>query len=177
MKKTSFNNYLKELRRVLKKVGNEDVKNFVEEINKAKRVYVIGAGRSGLMAKNLAMRLVRLKKKTFVIGETVNPPVEKGSLIVAVSGSGETGKVLSAVKVCRVKGARVAGITATKDSPLTKLSHIVVMIEARIPQRLGSQYQLRELVGVPERSPVKSLFEVCTLVFFEVAVSKLNGGE
>ncbi len=169
-----FKGFLKELKKVLAKINLRDVSSFAEEVKKAKKVYLIGAGRSGLVAKNLAMRLVRLKKEAFVIGETITPEVKNGDLLVVISGSGETGEILSTVKICRVKGAKVLGITGVADSPLAKLSHVLIIIPAQIPQRLGNQYQLRELIGVPERSPVKSLFEVCSLIFLEVAVARLN---
>ncbi len=165
---------LKELKKVLKKVEKKDLKNFVVEIKRAKRIYVVGAGRSGLIAKYLAMRLVRLKKKTFVIGETVTPSVRPDNLLVAISGSGETIDTLNAVKVSRVLGAKILGITAVDDSPLAKLSHVLILIPANVPARLGSQYQLRELIGVPDRPPTTSLFELCTLIFVELAVSKLK---
>ncbi|MBL7159403.1 SIS domain-containing protein [Candidatus Microgenomates bacterium] len=172
-----FKDFLKELEKVFTKIDKKAFDGFVSEIKKAKRVYVVGAGRSGLVAKNLAMRLVRLGKEVFVIGETVTPVVKSGDLLIAISGSGETGSVLSAVKICRVKGTKILGVTGVVDSPLAKLSHLLIIIPAQIPQRLGSHYQLRELVGVPERSPTKSLFEVCALIFFEVGVSKLSGNQ
>jgi len=172
-----FRNFLQELKKVLNKIEPKSLKIFTEELKQTKRVYVIGAGRSSLIARNLAMRLVRLKKKTFVIGETITPEVQKGDLLIVVSGSGETGEVISTVKICRVKGARILGITAISDSALAKLSHALIIIPAQIPKRLGNQYQLRELIGVPERSPIKSLFEVCSLIFLELAVSKINDSE
>ncbi|PIS09606.1 6-phospho-3-hexuloisomerase [Candidatus Beckwithbacteria bacterium CG10_big_fil_rev_8_21_14_0_10_34_10] len=172
-----FTSILREINQVTKKIDEKEIRNFIKEIKKAKRIFVVGVGRSGLMVKNLALRLVRLKKKTFVIGETINPEVKKNDLLIAVSGSGETEAVLSAVKICRVKGARILGVLADKNSPLAKLSHCFVLVPAKIPKRLGNQYQLRELIGVPERSPTKSLFEVCSLIFFETAVDKLNGKE
>ena len=174
-KKKPFDNFLKELKKVIKKINQEDLEIFCQEVKKTKQIYTVGAGRSGLVAKNLAMRLIRLRKKTYVVGETINPAVNEGDLVIAISGSGETGSVLSAVKIARVKGAKILSLSAVVDSPLAKLSHNLILIPAQIPQRIGNQYQLRELIGVPERSPVKSLFEVCALIFLEVAVNKING--
>lgn len=170
-----FKLLLNELRKVLRGIDKKGLVAFKEEIIKSKRVFVVGAGRSGLIAKNLAMRLVRLRKDVYVVNETVTPKVRTNDLLIAISGSGETGEVISAVKLSRVLGARIMGICAVKDSPLAKLSHLLIIIPAKIPQRLGIQYQLRELIGVPERSPVKSLFELASLIFLEVAVDKLNG--
>ena len=169
-----FKLLLNELRKVLKGIDKNELAIFKKEINQCQRIFVVGAGRSGLIAKNLAMRLVRLQKNVFVVNETVIPKVRSNDLLIAISGSGETSEVISAVKLSRVLGARILGITAIKDSPLAKLSHSLIIIPAKIPQRLGIQYQLRELIGVPERSPVKSLFELASLIFLEVVVDKLN---
>ncbi len=170
-----FNQILKELKKVFSHVEEKDVKIFIQEIIAAKRVYVVGAGRSGLIAKNLAMRLVRVGKDTFVVHETVNPQMKKGDLLVVISGSGETSDILDAAKVARVMGARVISLTADSQSPIVKISHTTIVIPSQIPKRLGQHYYLRELIGVPERSAIKSLFEVCALIFVEVATSRING--
>lgn len=170
-----FKEILKEITKILKKISEKDIKTYVREVNQAKRIYIIGAGRSGLVAKNLAMRLVRLNKEIFVVHETVNPQIKNGDLLIAISGSGETNDILDAVKISRMMGAKVLSLIADKNSSLVKISHEVIVIPAQLPVRLGSHYYLRELIGVPERSPTKSLFELCALIFLEVAISRLNG--
>jgi len=169
-----FNQILKEIKKVLSKISEREIEIFVREVKQAKRVYVVGAGRSELIAKNLAMRLVRLEKETYVIHETVNPKMKNGDLLIAISGSGETNDILDAVKISRMMEGRVLSLTADKNSSIIKISHEVIIIPAQIPARLGNHYYLRELIGVPERSSTKSLFELCALIFLEVAVSQLN---
>ncbi len=169
-----FKPVLKEIQKILKKISAKDIQTFVHEIEQAKRIYTIGVGRSGLVAKNLAMRLVRLGKETYVVHETVNPKMKEKDLLIAISGSGETNDILDAVKISRMMGARILTLTADGNSSIIKISHEVIVVPAQIPVRLGNHYHLRELIGVPERSAVKSLFEVCTLVFLEVGVSYLD---
>lgn len=170
----SFKPVLKEINKIFKKISEKDLQTFVHEIKRAKRVYIIGVGRSGLVAKNLAMRLVRLEKETYVVHETINPKMKEGDLLITISGSGETNDILDAVKISRMMGARILTLTADKNSSIIKISHEVIIIPAQIPVRLGNHYHLRELIGVPERSATKSLFELCTLIFLEVGVSRLN---
>jgi len=172
-----FKQILIDLKKVLKKVKTDDLKLFVNEIKNAKRVFVVGVGRSGLIAKNLAMRLVRLHKETYVVHETVNPKMKSGDLLITISGSGETSDVLETVKISRMMGAKIISLTANIKSPIAKLSHVCILIPAQIPSRLGSHYYLRELIGVPERSTTKSPFELCALIFLEVGVSKLGDNE
>jgi 6-phospho 3-hexuloisomerase len=169
-----FNSILKEIKKVMQKIDPQAVNLFFSEIKEARRVFVIGVGRSGLVAKNLAMRLTRIHKQTYVIYETVNPKMKKGDLLIAISGSGETTDIIDSVKISRMVGARVLGLTADMNSPLAKLAHCCICIPAQIPSRLGGHYHLRELIGVPERSSTKSLFEICSLIFVELGVSKFG---
>ena len=163
-----------ELRKVTGKISKANVNRFLQVIKKANRVYVMGEGRSGLVAKSFAMRLARLGKIVYVVGETVTPAVGENDLLIAISGSGETKTVLETVKISRVMRAKVVCLTASPDSPLTKLSHLVIVIPAQLPKRLGNIYQLRELIGVPERPPQASMFELASLMFLEVTAFNLE---
>jgi Predicted sugar phosphate isomerase involved in capsule formation len=46
----------------------------------------MGAGRSGLVAKAFAMRLMHLGMISYVVGETITPALQTGDLIVVLSG-------------------------------------------------------------------------------------------
>jgi len=50
---------LDELGKVFKKINEEEVDDFTEAIVKAKRVFVVGAGREGLSSRAFAMRLMK----------------------------------------------------------------------------------------------------------------------
>lgn len=165
---------VKEVATVTNKIKLKDVRYLVELLNERKRVYVAGEGRSGLVAKSFALRLARLEKMVYVVGETVTPPVKSGDLMIVVSGSGETKTLLETVKICRVMGGEVVSISASPGSALAKISHKVIIIPAQLPKRLGNVYQLRELIGVPERPPLASIFELASLVFLEVVAFRLE---
>ncbi len=76
--------------RIAESLSDDEVEEFVEEILRARRIYVMGAGRSGLVAKAFAMRLMHLGLSSFVVGETITPAMSVGDLIVVFSGSGRT---------------------------------------------------------------------------------------
>ncbi|RLF37682.1 MAG: 6-phospho-3-hexuloisomerase, partial [Thermoplasmata archaeon] len=83
--------YLQEkIKDILGKVSEEDITKLCKLLLKAKRIFVYGAGRSGLVAKAFAIRLVHLGFQAYVIGETITPPVRVGDLVLIISGSGET---------------------------------------------------------------------------------------
>lgn len=165
---------IKALSQVAKGIKQKDVDDFVDLVNSSKKIYVAGEGRSGLVVKAFAMRLARLEKHVYVVGETVTPPMKKDELLIAVSGSGETKTILETVKICRVLRGAVVSLTANPESSLSKVSHQVILIPAQLPKRLGHIYQLRELIGVPERPAIASMFELVSLIFLEVVAFKLE---
>lgn len=81
---------LHEIDTVLRQVREEQLQELAVKLQKAKRLFVVGEGRSGFMAKSFAMRLMHLGANTYVVGETITPAIAEGDLLVAVSGSGLT---------------------------------------------------------------------------------------
>lgn len=163
---------LEKIKEVTDKISPEDFGNFINLIIKTPRIYIIGAGRSGLVAKAFGMRLVHLKKKVFIVGETITPAMRKGDTLIAVSGSGKTTWVVETAKASKSLGGKVAAVTWDPKSELAKLADTVVLIESEAIPREISGYTTRELMGIP-LPPLGSLFEISTLIFFEACVLKL----
>jgi 6-phospho-3-hexuloisomerase len=69
-------------------VDMQVIEKIADEIIARKRVFVYGAGRSGLVAKAFAQRLMHIGIESYVIGETINPSVKPGDTVLLVSGSG-----------------------------------------------------------------------------------------
>ena len=67
----------------------------------ARRVFVAGAGRSGLISKFFAMRLMHAGLEVFVVGEIVTPSIGDGDLFLVFSGSGETETMLAFTKAAK----------------------------------------------------------------------------
>ena len=53
-----------------------------DAILSAKHVFIAGAGRSGLMMRAMAMRLMHLGLKVCVVGEVVTPGIMPGDLLL-----------------------------------------------------------------------------------------------
>ncbi len=163
---------LGKIKEVTDKISPEDFDNFINLIIKAPRIYIIGAGRSGLIARAFGMRLVHLKKKVFIVGETITPAMKKGDALVAVSGSGKTTWVVETARASKALGGKVAAITWDPSSELANLAEIVVVIKSEAIPRKITGYTTRELMGLP-LPPLGSLFEISTLIFFEACVLEL----
>ncbi len=86
---------LTENRQVLEKVSYLPVAQLAQAIVDSKRIFVSGEGRSGLVLRMFAMRLMHLGCQDYVVGETITPSIQAGDLLIDCSGSGSTGNVVA----------------------------------------------------------------------------------
>ncbi len=94
------------------------------------RVFIAGAGRSGLVLRMAAMRLMHLGMDVHVAGDTTTPAIAAGDLLLLASGSGTTSGVVKSAETASKAGARIAAFTTNPDSPLGKLADALVIIPA-----------------------------------------------
>lgn len=150
------------------------VEELLETRKEGRKIFVVGAGRSGLVAKAFAMRLLHLGFNVYVIGETILPPVSRGDLVIAVSGSGRTKTVVAAAEAAKSVGAKVVAVTTFSDSPLGKMADMIVRIPGRTKIAVEEDYLVRQIYGIHEPlAPLGTLFEVTTLVFLDGIISEL----
>lgn len=164
---------VKNVKDVLDKVDEDQVDEFLKKIGRSKTIFLVGAGRSGLVAKSFAMRLMHLGFNVHVVGETITPSVKKDDLAIAISGSGKTNSTLTVVKTAKKLGITIATITSFPKSPIAKISDVVVVIKGR---RVGGKrdYITGQLTGVHEPlTPLGSLFEISTMIFLDSIITKL----
>lgn len=77
-----------ELNQAANQIDEQQLEQLTDAISKAGRVFVAGAGRSGLMMRAFAMRLMHLGLDVYVVGETVTRSLSKDDLLLIGSGSG-----------------------------------------------------------------------------------------
>ncbi len=164
--------------RALDTIKLEEIENFVktiEEMYRAnKKILVVGVGRSGLVGRAFAMRLRHLGARSYVVGETITPPVEEGDLLVAISGSGSTQVVVAATEAAKRMKAKVAAITTYYDSPLGRLADLVVFVPGRTKLASMDDYFARQILGIHEPlSPLGTLFEDTSMVVLDAVIAEL----
>ncbi|MFZ8791985.1 MAG: 6-phospho-3-hexuloisomerase [Thermosphaera aggregans] len=139
-----------------------------------KRVFVIGAGRSGLIARAFAMRLLHLSFNVYVIGETILPRASPSDILIAISGSGRTKLVVAAAEAAKGALMKVIAITTYPDSPLGRMADIVVRIPGRTKMAIEEDYISRQILGIHEPlAPLGTLFEDTTLIFLDGIIVEL----
>ena len=106
---------------------SEDLDRFCLALQGAERIYIIGAGTSyhaALIAKHLLLNLAKLPVEVILASEFEDYAtiIEEGTVILAISQSGETADVLSAVNIAKERGASVLSIVNTPSSTLARES-------------------------------------------------------
>ncbi|HUV38582.1 MAG TPA: 6-phospho-3-hexuloisomerase [Planctomycetota bacterium] len=142
----------------------ENTKRLLEAIRGAKRVFVAGAGRSGLMMRAFAMRLMQVGIDTYVVGETTTPRTLKDDILIVGSGSGQTGGPLSYAQIARSSGVPIFAITAAQESSLSRLAGVVIRLPAPTPKVHEGKPTTQSA------QPLGSLFEQTLLVYLDALI-------
>ncbi|USS40770.1 glutamine--fructose-6-phosphate transaminase (isomerizing) [Thermococcus aggregans] len=117
--------------------GNlKTIEQVAREIAKYEKIFVVAMGTSyyaGIVAKYL---LQRLANKTVLVEEAsefryeFEDIVDKDSLVIAITQSGETADTLAAIKLAKRKGAKVLSVVNVVGSMATRLSNLVIYTHA-----------------------------------------------
>ncbi|WP_455279528.1 6-phospho-3-hexuloisomerase [[Eubacterium] cellulosolvens] len=166
----------KGVEKTLSKISHRQVENMINMLlwAKYKHILIIGVGRSGLIGKAFAMRLMHLDFDVYVMGETITPAIGHGDLIIAISGSGTTKLAVTAAEIGKEVGARIIAITSHPNSDLGKIADHVVQIRGRTKIAKEKDYFLRQLTGVHEPlAPLGTIFELSAMIFFDSLIAEL----
>ncbi len=130
-------------------------------LSKAPAIFVYGAGRSGIIGRAFAMRLVQIGLTAYVIGESVTPIVRRGDAVVILSGRGESYSSIQTANIVRREGAELVVVTGRSSS---KLAHIAtVLIPIDFPED-GERSRL---------APLGTLFESASLRMTDALIAEL----
>ena len=162
----------------LEQLDMAEVEKFVELLIGArdKKIFTIGMGRSGFVARAFALRLMNLGFNVYFLGETITPAAEKGDILVAISGTGSTKMVLTATAAAKEICATVVAVTSFPDSPLGKMADLTVSIRGRTKAGMPKEedYVARQIIGEREPlTPLGSIFENNSMVFLDSLVVEL----
>ncbi len=144
----------------------EEVEKAIDAIQNARSIFVMGAGRSGFVAKAFAMRLMHCGYNVYVVGETVTPRIGKNDLLIAISGSGETTSVVNISKKAKeLIGSKLMAITSNKESTLAKIADIILYIKAKIKTERDEE--------LSKIAPLGTMFELTVMIFLDALIAEL----
>jgi len=162
----------------IEELNMSEVEKLIELLLKARdeKIFTVGMGRSGFVARSFALRLMNLGFNVYFLGETITPAAEKGDLLIAISGTGTTKMVLTASSAAKEIGAKVIAITSFPESPLGHLADLVVTVKGRTKAGLPREedYLARQIIGEREPlTPLGSIFENNCMVFLDSLIVEL----
>jgi 6-phospho-3-hexuloisomerase len=162
---------LADLGRVIKAVDPDETRRFKRTLLDAERIYLAGAGRSGLIARTFAMRLVQLNLRVHFVGEVTTPAITSSDALVICSGSGRTESMLGVAGRAVAAGARIVLITSAIIAPLPQLAHVRVLLPPLIP--VTSAVPTAESTPESLLQPMQTLFEQSLFLYLDHFVLEL----
>ncbi len=143
---------------------------FCEILKNAGSVYITGSGtsyHSALLFKHMLARFAKIRSETVMSSEAHDglTSVDDGSVIIAISQSGETADVLESVKVAKKEGAKILGIVNVTTSSLARIS------DAFLSTNCGPE------IGVAATKSFTGQLALAYAVTDRLAEGKLRAGE
>ena len=133
----------------------------VNILARAPATFVYGAGRSGIIGRAFAMRLVQTGLTAYVIGESVTPIVRRGDAVFILSGRGESSSSIQTANIVRREGAELIVFTGRASS---KLAHIAtVLLTLHFPEDADRA----------RFAPLGTLFESASLRLTDALIAEL----
>lgn len=138
---------LAEQRRAQAEVDPAEIAALVDRLDRARRVFLYGVGRNGLVLHALAMRLAHVGLHAHFVGQLAAPPAGPGDLVLAAVALGSLPTADAVLHAGRAAGADLAVVTARPT--LVPDADLVVGLPARTmadpptsPLPLGGAFEL-----------------------------------
>lgn len=143
----------------------ESIEGTVDILTSANNIFVYGSGRSGLVGRSFAMRLMQLGLDSYFVGETITPAVKPGDCVFIVSKTGETQTAIQTADIVknRVGDSEVIVLTASPNSTLASYADTMIVLRS---DDNSKNYKL---------APLGTVFEDTAMIFLDGLISVLMG--
>ena len=162
-----YTTVLAEHAEVFRQQNLDEIEIFMDMIIKAKRLFVMGAGREGIAARSFAMRLMHLGKEVHWIWDDTTPGMHEGDLFIIVNGSGEIGHISYTADQAANTGAKIAVITGAPAGGCPAKADFSLFVPAAV-------YKGNDPRTVPSIQPMGNLFEQHLFLLFDIIVILLE---
>ena len=142
-----------------------DVINVLKEaFHSEKKVFVYGIGRSLLVGKAFAMRLMHLGFHSYVTSEVVTTAVGENDVFVVISKTLVDDRISVTIEMAKKLRARIIVITSIEEAIplLKKAEHCLIVPDTSKQIRVSGSY-----------TPLGTLFEISTMVLLDCVVAEL----
>ena len=156
---------LHEIKSVLSQIDEKQVEVLMDEILKAEKIVVCGAGRVGMAIRGFGMRLGHLGLQAYTLGDSTVPGIGEGDLLIVASGSGETQTIFDLVSIAKRNKSKIVAVTGNPESRIGLLADSFVKITAPSKTKAVDNF-----ISV---QPMTTLNEQCLGLFFDAVCLKL----
>lgn len=129
-----------EIRSALEALSLNQIVALENAILQARRIYVAGQGRSGLIGRGFAQRLMHIGCESYAVGDIIAPAVGVGDLLVAISASGATETTLHQACKARAAGAFVLAVVQARGGQLDSGADSLLLIPTGPPSGPSVQH-------------------------------------
>ena len=134
-----FSRNIDTLERALQLLDFENIEQAVGVLSRAENILILGVGASGTIAEDFYIRLMRIGIRAVSLTDSHLMQIQASqcgpdTAVIAISHTGKTREIVSAVRTARECGAPTIGITGYPDTPLKEVSDIC--LELYSPEQL-----------------------------------------
>ena len=134
-----FGRNIDTLERALQLLDFEKIEQAVGVLSRAENILILGVGASGTIAEDFYIRLMRIGIRAVSLTDSHLMQIQASqcgpdTAVIAISHTGKTREIVSAVRTARECGAPTIGITGYPDTPLKEVSNIC--LELYSPEQL-----------------------------------------
>lgn len=149
-------------------VKEEEIQGLADEIKKANKIFLAGAGRSGLAARGFTNRLLHMGFDVHFVGEISCQPIKEGDLIILGSGSGTTQSLIVMGEKAKKVGARIATVTMFPTHTIGEMADVIVTVPGSTPKKAEGEKNLAE-----SNQPMGNLFEQMSWLTYDSIIMNL----
>jgi 6-phospho-3-hexuloisomerase len=153
---------LKELSIALNGIDHGQMEQMKDEILRAEQVFFVGVGRVFMFLQAIAKRMAHIGIHAHCVGETIEPAIASGDLLIAASGSGTSLVPLAIAKKAKMLGAHVIHIGSNPNSEMKEIADFMVRIPVQTKLYLDDE--------IASIQPMTSLFEQSLLLLGDILV-------
>ena len=134
-----FSQNIDTLERALQLLDFEKIEQAVGVLSRAENILILGVGASGTIAEDFYIRLMRIGIRAVSLTDSHLMQIQASqcgpdTAVIAISHTGKTREIVSAVRTARECGAPTIGITGYPDTSLKEVSDIC--LELYSPEQL-----------------------------------------
>ncbi|RYL88506.1 MurR/RpiR family transcriptional regulator [Sporolactobacillus sp. THM7-4] len=121
----------REVLQTIRMIDSGTIEDTLQKMIYANKIMLFARGLSELIAKEMAIKLQLLGKYSEMhndpnIIRTISKRIQPDDLVMLISLNGKTEELVEAAENCKANGVSTITLTTNRDSPLGKLSEIVI---------------------------------------------------